>query len=137
MAGKSWIQWLLPVDKKFYGLLGQLGRDVHESSKHLVELTRDEGNREAHLKAIHDLEHKADETARDLYQVTRKSLVHPIGPEDIFRLTRELDDVIDAIESTASRIQPALLIKRFPSTSLLRRATAPNSSPLFPRNAPH
>lgn len=104
MAGNSWIQWLLPLDKKFFLLLRELGDIVKESARHLVNLVDAEGNRAEHLKTIHDLELKADDVARELYRATRHSLVHPISPEDLFRLIRELDDIIDAIESTAARI---------------------------------
>lgn len=114
MAGKSWIQWLLPIDKKFFALLSDLGRIVDESSRHLVKLVDDEGNRSEHLKTIHDLELKADDVARELYRATRHSLVHPIDPEDLFRLIRELDDIIDAIESAAARIE-LFDIKSYPA----------------------
>jgi|GEM_PF-3922040 len=114
MAGKSWIQWLLPVEKKFFLLLDDLGKIVIESARHLVSLVDAEGNRSEHLKTIHDLELKADDVARELYRATRHSLVHPINPEDLFRLIRELDDIIDAIESTAARID-LFDIKEYPA----------------------
>ena len=53
---------------------------------------------------IHDLEHKGDQISHFAYDELRKVFVPPIDAEDIIALIHSLDNVIDLIYASASRI---------------------------------
>ena len=104
MAIQSWISRLIPTDRAYDALFGQFGRLFIESAEILRSLengTVSPADASTQLAAI---EQRADSIARDIYAAVPRSLVHPFDPEDMYRLVRELDAVIDATEGTVNRI---------------------------------
>jgi predicted phosphate transport protein (TIGR00153 family) len=53
---------------------------------------------------IKDLEHKGDELTHRVIAELNKTFITPIDREDIHDLSKALDDVLDLIDATASRI---------------------------------
>lgn len=53
---------------------------------------------------IHDLEHKGDKISHLIYDELNRVFVPPIDSEDIISLTHSLDDTVDLIYASASRI---------------------------------
>jgi uncharacterized protein Yka (UPF0111/DUF47 family) len=58
-----------------------------------------------HVKAIKDIEHKADLLTLTVNQRIDKSFITPIDREDIHTLASRLDDVIDLLDGTARRFE--------------------------------
>jgi uncharacterized protein len=57
--------------------------------------------RAGHIK---DLEHKADDITHKCIDALHRTFITPIDRSDILRLVKRLDDIIDSIDSTASRM---------------------------------
>jgi hypothetical protein len=55
-------------------------------------------------KEIHDLEHAGDELVADCLVRLNKTFITPFDREDIFELTRGLDEVLDWVDSSAERL---------------------------------
>jgi len=80
---------------------------------------------EAHAKEIHTAEKDADEVRRILIDELNRSFVTPIDREDLFALSRAIDDVLDYADSTVEEmvmlgVQPNPYLIRM--VSLLRDA---------------
>ena len=58
-----------------------------------------------HVRAIKDVEHKADLLTATVNQRIDKSFITPIDREDIHMLASRLDDVIDLIDGDARRFE--------------------------------
>jgi uncharacterized protein Yka (UPF0111/DUF47 family) len=58
-----------------------------------------------HVRAIKDVEHKADLLTATVNQRIDKSFITPIDREDIHMLATRLDDVIDLIDGVARRFE--------------------------------
>src|SRR5690242_15476500 len=58
-----------------------------------------------HVRAIKDIEHKADVVTSTINQRIDKSFVTPIDREDIHMLASRLDDVIDLLDGAARRFE--------------------------------
>ncbi len=63
-----------------------------------------DGNFEAYVKQIKDVEHACDEVTHNLSVKLNKSFITPFDREDIFTLSVALDDVIDYIDAAARAI---------------------------------
>jgi hypothetical protein len=73
------------------------------------------------VRAIKDVEHKADVLTSTINQRIDKSFVTPIDREDIHMLASRLDDVIDLIDGAARRFEMLHIdVVKEPARSLAR-----------------
>jgi len=96
---------LLPRDNEFFDMFDQLAAHLATTARMLDTLFGDAGHVHDHVKAIKDVEHKADLLTATVNQRIDKSFITPIDREDIHMLATRLDDVIDLIDGTARRFE--------------------------------
>ena len=96
---------LIPRDEQFFDLFDQLTAHLTQTARMLAELFNDPQHVADHVRAIKDVEHKADVLTSTINQRIDKSFVTPIDREDIHMLASRLDDVIDLIDGTARRFE--------------------------------
>lgn len=96
---------LIPRDEQFFELFDQLGAHLATTAKMLDNLFGDSQHVTDHVKAIKDIEHKADLLTATVNQRIDKSFITPIDREDIHTLASRLDDVIDLLDGTARRFE--------------------------------
>ena len=96
---------LIPRDDEFFELFDQLAAHLATTARMLDTLLGDAAHVHDHVKAIKDVEHKADLLTATVNQRIDKSFITPIDREDIHTLATRLDDVIDLIDGTARRFE--------------------------------
>src|SRR5262245_57466308 len=96
---------LLPRDDQFFLLFDQLAAHLATTAKMLDAMFGDAPNAVEHVRAIKDIEHKADLLTAQVNQRIDKSFITPIDREDIHMLASRLDDVIDLIDGTSRRFE--------------------------------
>jgi predicted phosphate transport protein (TIGR00153 family) len=96
---------LIPRDEQFFDFFDQLTGHLTQTAQMLVELFDDPKHVGDHVRAIKDVEHKADVLTAKINQRIDKSFVTPIDREDIHMLASRLDDVIDLLDGTARRFE--------------------------------
>src|SRR5262252_6783873 len=96
---------LLPRDEQFFELFDQLAGHLATTAKMLDALVGDIEHVEDHVRAIKDIEHKADLLTATINQRIDKSFITPIDREDIHTLASRLDDVIDLLDGTSRRFE--------------------------------
>ena len=96
---------LIPRDEQFFDLFDQLTAHLTESARMLAVLFDDPSHVGDHVRAIKDVEHKADILTSTINQRIDKSFVTPIDREDIHMLASRLDDVIDLLDGTSRRFE--------------------------------
>ena len=94
---------LIPRDDQFFELFDQLATHLATTAQMLDSLFGDIEHASQHIRAIKDIEHKADLLTAALNQRIDKSFITPIDREDIHTLASRLDDVIDLLDGTARR----------------------------------
>ncbi len=94
---------LLPRDDQFFELFDQLAAHLAGTAKMVDVLFGDVAHMADHVKAIKDVEHKADLLTATINQRIDKSFITPIDREDIHRLASRLDDVIDLLDGVSRR----------------------------------
>jgi uncharacterized protein len=96
---------LFKKDEKFFKIFGQMTVHILEAAELLGSMVRNPGSDLAPLASkIKDLEHKGDELTHRVIDELNKTFITPIDREDIHDLSAALDDVLDLIDSTATRI---------------------------------
>jgi hypothetical protein len=97
---------LLPRDEKFFDLFTAVASVSVEAARLQVDLLKaDSLRRRPIVEAIKRLEHQADELTHEVVTRLDRVFITPLDREDIHLLASRLDDVVDLIDGTASRVQ--------------------------------
>jgi predicted phosphate transport protein (TIGR00153 family) len=91
------IRWLLPKDDHFYGFLEQQMEAAHEGALALAQA----GTASQRSKNLNEVEHKGDSVVHEMEEALAKTYVTPIDREDLHRLSRSLDDILDLTNGAA------------------------------------
>ncbi|HOO78062.1 MAG TPA: DUF47 family protein [bacterium] len=89
----------------FFQNLVEHSRMVHEAYRNLTRFMRENGERGELAEEILHAERAADELRRILIDQLNRTLITPIDREDIFCLSREIDNVLDAAKSTVEEMR--------------------------------
>lgn len=95
---------LLPREESFYGSFLAHAKLLEEASAALKRLLEEYQDIESQVKVIEALEHDGDVIVRDVSLRLYKTFITPIDREDVHALISALDDVLDYIQGSASRL---------------------------------
>jgi len=110
-------------EDNFIRLLREQAKKTLEGLEHLEAYMEDQD--ESHAQAVRQAEKDADELRRILIDELNRTFVTPIDREDIFALSRTIDDILDYAYSTVDEmtllaVEPNPYLQRM--ASLLRSA---------------
>lgn len=96
----------IPKDFDFFHLFEQQADFCLEAAREFKRIVSTPGviTAEAYQK-IQDIEHKGDHASHDVIDQLNKTFITPFDREDIHALTKELDDIIDMINTMVSRMK--------------------------------
>lgn len=102
----KFFSFLLPKDHKFFPLFNQAADNLVLASDLLIKLIRENDieKREEYIHQIKDVEHKGDDITGKLLDELNGTFITPFDREDIHQLISTMDDVIDYIHTTSTRI---------------------------------
>jgi hypothetical protein len=95
----------LPKEFNFFKLFEEQSEFAIEAARLFKEAVSKGGVDEASLKRMQGIEHKADETAHEIIDQLNKIFITPFDREDIYALAKELDDVIDMVNTIMNRLR--------------------------------
>lgn len=95
---------LLPKDEKFFEMFLNAAKNIHAAAKSLKEMLESGKKPDRYIREIKELEHTGDKITHEIISKLNKTFVTPFDREDIYDLSRALDDVLDHIDSAAHRI---------------------------------
>jgi predicted phosphate transport protein (TIGR00153 family) len=120
-VGFRWI----PKEEKFYGDFLALADELKKGARLLEEMLAPERPTWDKADEIKEVEHKCDFLTHEIIQRLNRTFVTPIDREDIHALARSLDDVMDAIDASASLVRLYRLESvRFGARELAKIVTA-------------
>jgi predicted phosphate transport protein (TIGR00153 family) len=93
---------LKPKDNVFFELFSKGAEIFNTSAKELKLIMNELDNPEARLDKLLKLEHEGDLVTHELIEYTKKMFITPLDREDIFNITKGIDNITDGIESTAN-----------------------------------
>ncbi len=86
----------------FFDLFDQQVDYALEAANYFKELMSKDFINEASLAKMESLQHQGDEVAHQIIEHLNKTFITPFDREDIHALAKELDDVIDMINTNFS-----------------------------------
>lgn len=98
------IRFLLPRPVQFFDLLSALAEKIDAAATVFADLETATGLEqiEGVTVRLKPIESDADDVCQQLYMEIDKTFVTPIDREDLARLTKVLDNVVDSMEHTAA-----------------------------------
>ena len=106
MAGGSRVAFrLIPREEKFYNDFQALADEIKRGARLLESMVVPERPIWDKADEIKEVEHKCDFLTHEIIQRLNRTFVTPIDREDIHALARSLDDVMDAIDASATLIR--------------------------------
>lgn len=105
---KRVMSFLLPMEKKFFGMLSEQSEIALEASKELMSFAGDyekieRSERKQRLQYLKSLKEKNKEATNNIILELNKSFRTPIDKEDIGQLAVLIDDITSLTNSVASR----------------------------------
>ena len=110
---------LIPREEKFYDDFQALADELKRGARLLEEMLAPDRPVWDKADEIKEVEHKCDFLTHEIIQRLNRTFVTPLDREDIHALARSLDDVMDAIDASATLVRLYRL-----ETRALRRARA-------------
>ena len=96
---------LIPREEKFYTDFQALADELTHGARMLEEMLEPERPIWDKADEIKEVEHKCDFLTHGIIQRLNRTFVTPLDREDIHALARSLDDVMDAIDASATLIR--------------------------------
>jgi uncharacterized protein Yka (UPF0111/DUF47 family) len=96
VAHVSTKHWFLPENPDLLGMLRQQAAITVEAMAALVAWS---GGDAAAAASVHDCEHRADTTKRQLWLALQDSFSPPLDAEDLYSLSADLDEVLNAAKN--------------------------------------
>lgn len=93
---------LFPKEKDFLGMLIKQAEKVQQGTEYLVEFINNPN--EENMKKVLQTEEEADELRRLLIDDLNRAFITPFDREDIFALSRAIDDIVDYAKSTVEEM---------------------------------
>lgn len=94
----------IPKEHKFFDMFNKQAINVHHAAKYFNELvTKGEFNEDT-VARMHRLEQEGDILAHEVSEALNKTFITPFDREDIFTLSNNLDNVVDAIDAITKRM---------------------------------
>jgi uncharacterized protein len=100
MSFQDLVRRILPREDQFFDFLDQQVEVVHKAACSLRRLNGD-GEWEAVKDEVAAFEHQGDDILHKMEDALARTFVTPIDREDLQRLSRRLDDVVDLLDLTA------------------------------------
>jgi len=97
-------EWVIPQDEIFFTLFERLAAVVVLASYRIVDLVDDYTSVKEKVQQIEQLEHEGDKITHEIYEQLNQTFITPLDPEEISKLVSALDDILDYIKSTATRM---------------------------------
>jgi predicted phosphate transport protein (TIGR00153 family) len=116
---------LIPKEERFYDDFTAMAVQIRHGAQLLDQMMAPDRPIWDKADEIKEVEHKCDFLTHEIIQRLNRTFVTPLDREDIHALARSLDDVMDAIDASASLIRLYRLDKvRFGARELAHIITA-------------
>lgn len=95
---------LIHKEMKFFKLFNQQAENMYAAAKFFNELVTSGNFNEDTVATMHRIEHEGDILCREISVMLNKTFITPFDREDIYLLSNNLDNVVDAIDAITKRM---------------------------------
>jgi len=96
---------LIPKEERFYDDFTAMAEQIRHGAELLESMMASDPPLWDKADEIKEVEHKCDFLTHEIIQRLNRTFVTPLDREDIYTLARSLDDVMDAIDASATIVR--------------------------------
>jgi uncharacterized protein Yka (UPF0111/DUF47 family) len=96
MFMQTLVRWLIPREDHFYGFIEQQASAARKAAETYVRWRDGAIDAEAAMREVQALEDEGDRHVHDMLHALARTFVTPIDREDLERLSKKLDDILDS-----------------------------------------
>lgn len=97
-------EWIIPQDHRFFDKLEAITANATEAAQALASMVREGDALTERSERIATLEEQGDALVHDMYELLNRSFITPIDHGDLAHLVTGLDDFVDYIDASSSRL---------------------------------
>lgn len=94
---------IVKKEDKFFDMFIEVGDIICDSANIFKDLINNYSNLDGKIGNLEKKEHECDDKVHEIMETINKSFITPIDREDINLIAKELDNIVDSIESAAHR----------------------------------
>jgi len=97
---------LVPRETKFFRMFAEVSNNLTDGARLLHQILQNQNPKDmaAEVEKLHDIEHRGDEMTHNIFTTLNQTFITPFDREDIHALTSSIDDVLDFVNSAATRL---------------------------------
>src|SRR3979409_2074819 len=96
---------LLPREEQYFSLFAQMTSYINDAATTLVEmLSHHDGDYQEYVQRINGIAHGCDDLTQNVATRLNQSFITPFDREDIYMMSKALDDVVDLIDGAARAV---------------------------------
>jgi len=97
------IKWFMPREERFHALLEKDTQNLRRGARLFEEIANAPSLDERRVKTVQlkAIEHDGDQLTRQVFEALNSTFITPLDREDIRSLAKDLDDILDYLESVA------------------------------------
>jgi uncharacterized protein len=96
---------LIPRETKFFRMFRDVSENLTEGARLLHDILKNPDGLAERINRLQEIEHRGDEMTHDIIRMLNQTFITPFDREDIHALTSSLDDVLDYVNSAATRMK--------------------------------
>ena len=100
------IKWFMPREERFHALLEKDTQNLRRAARLFEEIANASTLDERRVKTVQlkAIEHDGDQLTRQVFEALNSTFITPLDREDIRSLAKDLDDILDYLESVAQSL---------------------------------
>jgi len=96
---------LIPRETKFFRMFRDVSQNLTEGASLLHDILKNPQDLPVRINRLQEIEHRGDDMTHDIIRMLNQTFITPFDREDIHALTSSLDDVLDYVNSAATRMK--------------------------------
>jgi predicted phosphate transport protein (TIGR00153 family) len=121
---------LIPRETKFFRMFRDVSQNLTEGASLLHDILKNPQDLPVRINRLQEIEHRGDDMTHDIIRMLNQTFITPFDREDIHALTSSLDDVLDYVNSAATRMKLYRIITPPPAAADLAELIVKQSEEL-------
>jgi hypothetical protein len=96
---------LIPKERKFFRMFRDVSENLTEGARLLHDILKNPHDLTERINRLQEIEHRGDDMTHDIIRMLNQTFITPFDREDIHALSSSLDDVLDYVNSAATRMK--------------------------------
>jgi len=121
---------LIPRETKFFRMFRDVSENLTEGASLLHDILKNPQDLPVRINRLQEIEHRGDDMTHDIIRMLNQIFITPFDREDIHALTSSLDDVLDYVNSAATRMKLYRITTPPPAAAVLAELIVKQSQEL-------